>query len=352
MAIRLKDIAADCGVSLVTVSKVLRNKPDVSQATRERILRRVEELNYRPNMMARGLASGRSSTVGLIVPDLTDSFFAEFARSLGSVLRARNYQLVVASADEDPGVEQEEIDNLLARGVDALLLASCQGQEYRLPPNFGAFVPSLLVDRMLTGVEAHFVGTDDVLAGKLATAHLLDRGRERVAHIGAGKISTAEARLEGYRRALSAKHVPFRKEYLLSRNLPSGRADHVGRAAMDELLALPTPPDGVFCYNDLLAVGAIRSILAHNLRVPDDIAVIGCGNLSLSTYLEVPLSSVDQGTAQLGERAGLLALALIEGKKRVASTVLVAPMVVPRASTMGPQWQADRDLHPASRPGV
>ena len=335
MPIRLKDIAADCGVSLVTVSKVLRNKSDVSQATRERILRRVKELNYRPNMIARGLASGRSYTVGLIVPDLVDSFFAELARSLGSALRAHSYQLVVASADEDPHVEQQEVDNLLARGVDALLLASCQGQNYELPANFGASVPCVLVDRTLAGVKAHFVGTDDARAGRIATEHLLGLQRERVAHLAAGEISTSAARLEGYRQALEAKGISFRKEYVLSRSLQAGRADHVGRAAMDELLALRRPPDGVFCYNDLLAVGAIRSVLAHGLRVPEDVAVIGCGNLSLSTYLEVPLSSVDQGTALLGERAGKLALSLIQGKKRSAAKILVEPTVVPRASTMG-----------------
>jgi LacI family transcriptional regulator len=332
MAIRLKDIAADCGVSLVTVSKVLRNKHDVSQATRERILRRVEELHYRPNMMARGLASGRSYTIALIVPDLVDGFFAELARSLGSTLRRQSYQLVVASADESPNVEREEIESLVARGVDAILLASCQGHQRQLPRPLG--VPLILLDRMLSGVRAHFVGTDDIRAGCIATEHLLGLKRKRIAHIAAEDI-TSEKRLEGYRQAMAAHNVPAHKQIVLSRNLQNGRADHLGRDAMNELLALRRRPDAVFCYNDLLAVGAIRSILARGLRVPEDVAVIGCGNLGLSNYLEVPLSSVNQGTGELGERAGMLALELVNGKKRDPRISLVQPTLVARSSTMG-----------------
>ncbi len=335
MAIRLKDIAADCGVSLITVSKVLRKKPDVGKATRDRVLQRMRELNYRPNMMARGLASGRSYTVGLIVPDLVDSFFAEFARSLAAALRAHFYQLIVSSSDGDSQLEQDEIENLLARGVDALLLASCQGREPQLPSHFGAGAPCVLVDRRLAGIKTHFVGTDDVHAGRLATLHLIDSRRSRIAHITALHLSTADARLAGYRKALASGKLPFRKQYLLERSLHSGRADHIGHGAMRELLALRKPPDGVFCYNDLLAVGAIRAILGHGLRVPEDIAVIGCGNLSLSTYLEVPLSSIDQRTTVLGERAARLALALVKGRKRVAKVELVQPAVVARASTVG-----------------
>jgi LacI family transcriptional regulator len=333
MAIRLKDIAADCGVSLVTVSKVLRNKHDVSQATRERILRRVKELHYRPNMMARGLASGRSYTIGLIVPDLVDGFFAEVARSLGSTLRHQSYQLFVASADESTNVEREEIESLVARGVDAILLASCQGHQPQLPRPLS--IPLILLDRMLIDVKAHFVGTDDIRAGRIATEHLLSLQRKRIAHIAAEDISTSERRREGFRQAMAAHDVPLNKQIVVSRSLQAGRADHHGHDAMNELLALRRRPDAVFCYNDLLAVGAIRSILAHGLRVPEDVSVIGCGNLRLASYLEVPLSSVDQGTGQLGERAATLALELVNGKKRVPRISLVEPTIVARASTMG-----------------
>lgn len=336
MAIRLKDIAADLDVSIVTVSKVLRNKSDVSAATRERVLKRVEEVNYKPNMIARGLASGRSYTVGLIVPDLIDPFFAELAKGLGAALRSDSYQLLLASADEDASVEQHEIENLLNRGVDALLLASCQTDAAGVAAALAGRAPCVLIDRSVAGAKAHFVGTDDVLAGRLATAHLQSLGRKRIAHITAEGLSTADDRVRGYHEALQKQGLAHHKELLVRRRLQESRVDAIGRDAMDALLALPQPPDAVFCYNDLLAVGAIRSVLAHGLRVPQDVAIIGCGNLALSTYLEVPLSSVDQGTAELGQTAAKLALHLIESKKQVAEKhLLIAPKVVQRASTGG-----------------
>ena len=124
MAIRLKDIARDLNVSVVTVSKVLRGNRDIGDETRQRVLKRMKELNYRPNMMARGLASGRTFTVGLVVPDLVHPFFAEFAKSLGGVLRAANQALILASSEEDQAVEMQEIRTLLGRGIDVLLIAS------------------------------------------------------------------------------------------------------------------------------------------------------------------------------------------------------------------------------------
>lgn len=336
MVVRLKDIAAELGVSTITVSKVLRNKPDIGAETRKRVLEKVQALNYRPNMMARGLASGKSYTVGLIVPDLVDSFFAELAKSVGAALRLHSYQLLLASADQDRSLEALEIANLTARGVDALLLASCQETGKDLPEGLQAAVPFVLVDRKVSDLQAHFVGTDDVRAGRIATEHLAALGHKRIAHIGGNRgLSTSADRRKGYQQALAAAGLPLRENLVLAYPLHEDRGDHIGRKAMDSLLSLPEPPDAVFCYSDLIAVGAIRSVRAHGLRVPEDVAIIGCGNLALSSYLEVPLSSVDQGIAQLGEQAAKLALALVEGKhKRTFKHSLVEPTVVARASTI------------------
>jgi LacI family transcriptional regulator len=334
MPVRLKDIADDLGISLVTVSKVLRNKSDVSEKTRQRVLQRVKEVNYRPNMIARGLASGKSYTIGLIVPDLVHTFFAELAKGLSGALRKRSYQLILASAEEDPALERDEIDNLLARGVDALLIASCQDSAEGLQAIASSGTPCVLIDRMLPGLQAHFVGTDDLRAGFIATEHLIQLGRKRIAHIGGERISTSVDRLKGYRNALESHRMPYREELVAIRAKLEDAGDQVGSSAMDTLLELTKRADAVFCYNDLTAVGAIRSVLAHGLRVPQDVAVIGCGNLRLSSYLEVPLSSIDQSTQELGEQAAKLALSLIDGKtKRVAKKILVEPHIIARAST-------------------
>jgi LacI family transcriptional regulator len=336
MATRLKDIAADIGVSAITVSKVLRNKPDVGDATRKRVLQRVKELNYRPNLLARGLASGRSNTVGLIVPDLVHTFFAEFAKGLKAGLRKRGYQLVLASAEEEPEMELEEVDNLLARGVDALLLASCQTTPADLRSLLGSNVPCVLIDRVLPDLATHFVGTDDFAAGSMATEHLISLKRRKIAHIGNSDMSTGADRFRGYKEALHLAGIPLNQNLIVHSTRLEESGDRVGYEAMATILKSRKRPDAVFCYNDLSAVGAIKYILGAGLRVPNDIAVIGCGNLRLATYLEVPLSSIDQNTAELGEQAARLTASLLSGASSPGfRDIRVEPKVIARASTVG-----------------
>ena len=336
MAVRMKDIAEQLGVSLVTVSKVLRNKRDVGEATRKRVLQRAKELNYQPNMLARGLASGRSYAIGLIVPDLLHTFFAELAKGVSAGLRKEGYQLILASAEEEPELERLEIDHLLARGVDALLIASCQHSASGFKTLINSKIPHVLLDRNLRDINPHFVGTDDVAAGRIATEHLIQLGRRNIAHVGGELVSTSIGRLKGYKEALKANRIPFRKELVIIRSRLEEAGVQIGSSAMCELLKLKARPDAVFCYNDLTAVGAIRCLLANKLRVPEDVAVIGCGNLLLSAYLEVPLSSIDQSPQQQGLEAANLALSLIARKRRTAAKyILVKPKLTPRKSTLG-----------------
>src|SRR5262252_11204758 len=161
MPARLKDIAQDLNLSVVTISKVLRGHPDIGSETRERVLKRMKELNYRPNLAARALVTGRTRAIGLIVPDLVHPFFGEVARALSSVLRAKGYSLVLSSSEDDPELELQEIDQLLARRVDVLVVASSQrnGENFRHVQE--QKTPLILIDRSLEGVKAHFVGVDD-----------------------------------------------------------------------------------------------------------------------------------------------------------------------------------------------
>jgi LacI family transcriptional regulator len=336
MAVRLKDIAEDLGVSLVTVSKVLRDMPGVGEATRKRVLKRVRELNYRPNMLARGLASGKSYTVGLIVPDLVHTFFAELAKGVSAGLRKESYQLILASAEEEPELEQHQIEHLLAREVDALLIASCQNNSGSFKSLIRSKTPYVLIDRFLPKLNGNFVGTDDIAAGRIATEHLIHLGRKRIAHIGGELISTSVDRLNGYKEALAMNNLPFRREFVAIRSRLEEAGVEIGSHAMSDLLKLKRLPDAVFCYNDLTAVGAIRCLRANNLRVPEDVAVIGCGNLRLSEYLEVPLSTIDQSTQQQGEEAASLALSLIARKQnRKRKHLLIEPKLIARDSTIG-----------------
>lgn len=335
MAVRLKDIARDLGVSVVTVSKVLRGNADIGEATRKRVLKRMKELNYQPNMMARGLASGRTYTVGLVVPDLVHPFFAEFAKSLGGVLRTTSRALILASSEEDPEIERQEIRTLLNRGVDVLIIASCQANLRNFYELGDDRTPYLLFDRNFPHLAAHFVGSDDVIVGEMATNHLIEIGRKRIAHIGGRNSSPSFDRLRGYRNALVAAGLPTPDNLVLLRDRVEESGDIVGFQVMQELLKRKPRPDAVFCYNDLTAVGAIEATLQAGLRVPDDIAFVGCGNLRYANYLRVPLSSIDHDTAALGRAAGQLVLELSSEPQQDPQQVLVPSTLVARESTIG-----------------
>ena len=332
MPVRLKDIALELGVSVVTVSKVLRNHSDISTETRNRVLERMRQLNYRPNLAARALVTGRTNMIGFVVPDLLHPFFAEVAKGLTKVLRKIGYCLVIASSEEDPSLEKQEIEHLLARRVDALIVASAQSDSSSFLLAEEQNTPFVLVDRFLEGLSADFIGLDDEKAGYMATRHLIDQGCKRIAHIRGPQLSAAQGREAGYRRALKEKGQP---EIIVSTASMDDQADASGYEAMNELLAMNPRPDGVFCFNDPNAIAALRAIHDAGLKVPKEIAVIGVGNLHYDSLLRVPLSSIDQNSSALGEEAAKLALKLIENKaKSRPKKILLEPRLVPRESSL------------------
>ncbi len=329
----MKDIAADLGVSTVTVSKVLRGGLDIGERTRARVLKRMAELNYQPNMQARGLASGRSFAVGLVVPDLVHPFFGEFAKSLAGALRASGLALVLASSEEDPEVERQEVRTLVNRGVDVLLVASCQRSEQA--DFFTAKRPPiLLIDRNIPKLKTDFVGSDDVLVGELATRHLIGLGRKRLAHIGGQGTTPSMDRLKGFRNALTVAGIRLPKSYVVTRDRFEETGDSAGYRAMQELLAQKQRPDAVFCYNDLSAIGAMQAAMQAGLSIPGDIAFVGCGNLRYAEYLKVPLTSVDQSIERMGEAAARRALALSIKPDDSPQTTLVEPKLLVRQSSV------------------
>lgn len=334
MAIRLKDIARDLGISTVTVSKVLRGNRDISEKTRALVLKRMQELNYKPNMLARGLASGRTFTVGLVVPDLVHPFFAEFAKSLAVTLRGAQMALLLASSEENPDLEQQEIRTLLGRNVDVLLIASCQPRLKSFYELGDEKTPFLLVDRDFPYLSAHFVGSDDYEIGRIATEHLITIGRKRIGHIGGRGMSPSVERLRGYRETLHRHQMKSAEECIVTLERVEELGDEAGYAAMKELLKLPNRPDAVFCYNDLTAIGAMEAVRAAGLAVPDDVAFVGTGNLRYAKYLRVPLTSVDQQPEKLGRHAGELALELMEKPDMPSRTVLLTPKLVVRQSSV------------------
>ena len=329
--VRLKDIARDLNVSVMTVSKVVRGCADVGAETRSRVMARIKELNYQPNWVARSLAARRTFIIGLIVPDLMHSFFAEIAKGVSSTIRPLGYDVVICNSEEDGAVEASEVDRLLARQVDGLLIASAQP-----PHSVDLFerieargVPYVLVDRRFADSSAPYVGADDEAIGRLATRHLLDRGCRRIAHIAGRPLTPGAGRLKGYRDALAAARVTVPDSFV-----EHASDDATGYEAARRLLALPTRPDAIFGYNDPTAAGAMKAILENGLRIPEEIKVIGVGNVHYSDLLRVPLSTIDQSSASIGEQAADMLIKSIGAKRRrPGKTVLIDPILVEREST-------------------
>jgi LacI family transcriptional regulator len=342
MAVRLKDIAKDLNLSVVTVSKVLRNQTDISSETRELVLRRMRELNYQPNLAARSLATGRTYSLGLVVPSLLHPFFAEVAKGIVDVIRKKGFGLLITSSDEDDELERQEIEQLLARQVDALIVASSQVSADFFRKIKDRHSATILIDRRFPDLRTNFVGVNDVQVGLLATLHLIDRGCKRIAHIRGPEISTGIGRLEGYRQALVRRGFHVMPEMVRQSKSADSEAENDGHEAMSRLLRADPRPDGVFCFNDVVALGAIQAVLEAGLKIPGDVAIVGCGNSRWAGLLRVPLSSVDQGAAKIGERAARLALKLIESKSAPRTrTIILAPELVVRQSSAGSRLEED-----------
>jgi len=319
---------------VITVSKALRDHSDISLETKARVLKRCKELNYRPNLAARALVTGRTNLLGFVVPDLLHSFFSEIVQSVSTSLQGTGYTLVATSSEQDAKREKQAVEHLIARGVDVLLVASAQWTVEMFRRVEEAGIPYILIDRNFAGLASHFVGVNDEEVGALATRHLAEVGCKRIAHIGGGGLSPMIGRMEGYKRALSKLGLVGDPELIYNVEHVEERGDTTGYTATKKLLQLAAPPDGIFCYNDAIAYGAIFAALEAGVRVPEELAIVGCGNLLYNKFLKIPLSSVDQQTAAIGQRAGRLALQLIEAGEAVTpQRILLEPKLVVREST-------------------
>jgi LacI family transcriptional regulator len=323
----MKDIAQDLGISPMAVSKALRNHADISKETRERVMRRAAELNYRLDWIARSMVTGRTFLVGLVLPDLMQSFFAEVAMGVTHRLAPAGYQVVILHTQENPRDEAASIDLLVTRKVDGLIIASA-AQRGGAEVLRSLKTPFVLIDRLIPGLHANYVGVENEELGFLATEHLLSQGCKRIAHLRGPSLSTSEGRMKGYKNALSAR------KQAAPLIVDGGYTDQSGYEAMQALLKQPRRPDGIFCFNDPVAVGAIRAIFEAGLDVPKDIAVIGAANMHYSDMIRVPLSTVDQSSAEIGERASDLLLEGMDGKwPAKPQRILVKPRLIVRASS-------------------
>lgn len=311
-AVRLKDIAADLGLSVMAVSKALRGHADIGEQTKRKVLARAAELGYRPNLLPRQMLTGRTQIIGMVVPSLELTYFARLAHGVTLHLRAQGYQLLLSNSEGSVEDERRHIDTLLSHRVDGIVLcpASPLRRRDELAFLLDSGVPYVLAGRGQPGFAANFVGSDGVGIGRAATEHLLNRGCGRVGHIRGPAIAGAAQRLEGYRQALRERGCRVSAAHI------AGGSDGIeaGYQAMKELLSRTPRPDAVFCYTDLTAGGAMRAIREAGLRVPQDIALVGVGNLVFSDLLGTPLTTIDQDPVGMGTEAARLVLDLANGR--------------------------------------
>jgi LacI family transcriptional regulator len=330
MPTTLADIARALGVSKMTVSRAINNHPEISPETRSRVLEAAQRMNYRPNQYARALTTNRSFLLGVVVPDLMHSYFAEICRGIESVAKPLGYQNLICSTDEDAPNEQVEIGALLPR-TDGLILASSAApgdtKFYRRIIREGAKL--VLMDRQLEGLRSPTVTTDDVKVGMLATEHLINLGHQRIGHLKGTVASTAARRLEGYKKAL-AKHRLTLNESLVRE---CGFTEKDGYESMSAWLREGSVPSAIFAANDPAAIGAMSAVTEAGLRIPEDVAIVGGGNIHYGDMLKVPLTTVAWSTLEMGQAAARLLIELVEGKKgRKEHHVIVEPELVVRES--------------------
>ena len=328
----MKRIAAELGVSVTTVSKVLNHHADIGDATRERVLAKVEELGYRPNAVARSLTTRRTNTLGVVIPDLMHSFFVEIVSGLEAVVSDRGYGLLLCCSGESPKKERAELEMLRSRQVDGIVLASANASgNTKLLQELQALGRALvMIDRDdHPKVGCHRVLTDDVKVGRLATEHLISSGRRAVGHIAGPAVVHARRREQGYREAMHARGIDPKPSWIVG----GGFMEDDGYRAMKRLLEGRSRVDAVFAANDPAAIGAMKAVWDSGLSVPDDIAIVGAGNVVHSDLLRVPLTTVSWSKEEMGRRAAELILDQIgphpEGPFR---RVIVAPELIVRAS--------------------
>lgn len=333
--VRLKDVAERAGVSIKTVSNVVMGRPNVSDATRQRVLRTIDELGYRPNASARHLRTGRSGIIALAVPDLVAPYFAELAAAVIAAAKARGCTVLIEDTGGDPTEELRIASGLSEPLIDGVLLSPLSLDQAALASR-PSRVPLVLLGERDYDVAADHVLIDNIAAAREATAHLISQGRRRVAAIGAQRgaaSATAHQRLRGYQEALFAAGTPF--DPALCREVPGyRRAD--GARAMAALLDLPDPPDAVFCFNDMLAIGAVRAATDRGWRIPERLAVVGFDDVEETRYAVPTLTTVAPDKREIAAMAVDALMSRLDGSATGPGAVRTAGhRLVVRESSAG-----------------
>ena len=333
--IRLKDIAARAGVSIMTVSKALRDQPDVSDGTRAKLKKLAAQMGYVPDTMAQSLRSRFTKLFGLVIPAITNPIYARVVMGLEERAQELGFDLLLAQSLGQPEREEACIRRLLARRVEGLFISPV----YRLAPKADIYV-ELQARRFPTVLLGHaapfcrdFVGieTEDVLASHELTRHLLDLGHRRIAFFTGPSVAPwAQERFEGYRRALREAGLEVDDKLIFN----AGATIEEGAAVAVQFASEKTRATAIQAVSDLVAIGAANTLLAQGLRIPDNLSITGFGNILVAEYFRVPLTTVRQPKLRLGTAAMDAMQRLLRGER--PETRRLAAELILRQSTAAP----------------
>ena len=325
----IREVSRLAKVSMATVSRVLNDTVPVTEETKQRVLNAVKELDYRPNAFARGLVTNRSGGIGVVVNEISSPFYSGIVQGIEEVVEAQGMHLVVSSGHAKEALEREAVEFLKQRRSDALILQLEAASDYDLLHWAAQEIPLVIVGRHVAELAAHCVYLDNFTGGYLATKHLLEHGHRRIAHIsGWMALKDARDRLEGYKHALQEAGIAFDEALVVE----GGFIEEGGQRGMKRLLERKLAFTALFAANDQTAAGALHVAREANLRVPEDISLIGYDDVLFARYLYPALTTIRQPLADMGRAAAQLALAALNTDKAKEVTRKFDPELIERAS--------------------
>ena len=335
MATTLHEVAQRAGVSAMTVSRVVNGRGRVDSETRQRVEEAIQALDYVPNRIARGLISQKTQTIGIIVPDIVNPFFAPVVRGAESAARKAGYRVLLCNSEGDLRLEREYIEDLVAHRVEGLLLApaSDRSRSSILSLLRGGF-PLVLIDRALPDADCDLIVSDNAQGARRLIEHLIAIGHREIAHVSdAEDTSTGRERLRGYREALEAAGIPFQPELVIRTTV-----DRIGgyRAAQ-EILARDLLPTAIFAVNNMTAVGTMEALRERGLSVPKDMGLVCFDDVEHLAVLSPILTVIDQPAETFGSLGVQLLLERMSGKanSRPRRIILQTDLIVRQSCCVG-----------------
>ncbi|MGE5553075.1 MAG: LacI family DNA-binding transcriptional regulator [Betaproteobacteria bacterium] len=333
----LRDVARSAGVSISTVSSVVNRTKYVSPELTRRVEEAIRALNYRPNSLARGLRTNQTHTLGLVMSDITNLYFAELARGVEDRAERDDYTVFLCNTDADPRREAKYVQRLLSQKADGIIFTSVRQDDTTVRRLVEDGIPVVLINRRIPGVETDYVGTDNVRGAARATEYLIALGHTRIGFISGAALSSASAdRREGYLQTLVKAGLPVEPELIQEGDL----RQREGYAAARRLLSLPNPPTAIFAANDLMALGAMEVAAEMGRQIPEDLSLVGYDDNQIAALPGVQLTTVRQPAYEMGQLAAEILLEKLKAdsaKEWVPRHITVRSELVVRRTTAPPR---------------